>query len=87
MQDNRIPPQKRPMTEAEILRRRKLRRAEIKKQKRRRTLFLTACGLAAVLLIAGIVLLCRSCGSPVHRIDSVLRCPAGRSLSTLKPRH
>lgn len=59
MQDNRIP---RPMTEAEILRRRKLRRAEIKKQKRRRTLFLTACGLAAVLLIAGIVLLCRSCG-------------------------
>lgn len=59
MQDNRIP---RPMTEAEILRRRKLRRAEIKKQKRRRTLFLTACGLAAVLLIAGIVLLCRGCG-------------------------
>ena len=62
MQDNRIPPQTRPMTEAEILRRRKLRRAAIKKQKRRRTLFLTACGLAAVLLIAGIVLLCRSCG-------------------------
>lgn len=62
MQDNRIPPQKRPMTEAEILRRRKLRRAAIKRQKRRRTLFLTACGLAAVLLIAGIVLLCRSCG-------------------------
>ena len=59
MQDNRIP---RPMTETEILRRRELRRAEIKKQKRRRTLFLTACGLAAVLLIAGIVLLCRSCG-------------------------
>ena len=59
MQDNRIP---RPMTEAEILRRRELRRAAIKKQKRRRTLFLTACGLAAVLLIAGIVLLCRSCG-------------------------
>ena len=59
MQDNRIPPQKRPMTEAEMLRRRKLRR---EKQKRRRTLFLTACGLAAVLLIAGIVLLCRSCG-------------------------
>ena len=56
MQDNRIP---RPMTEAEMLRRRKLRR---EKQKRRRTLFLTACGLAAVLLIAGIVLLCRSCG-------------------------
>lgn len=56
MQDNRIP---RPMTEAEILRRRKLRR---EKQKRRRTLFLTACGLAAVLLIAGIVLLCRGCG-------------------------
>ncbi len=47
------------MTEAEMLRRRKLRR---EKQKRRRTLFLTACGLAAVLLIAGIVLLCRSCG-------------------------
>ena len=68
MQDNRIPPQTRPMTEAEILRRRKLRRAAIKRQKRRRTLFLTACGLAAVLLIAGIVLLCRSCahaeGSP-----------------------
>ena len=42
-----------------MLRRRKLRR---EKQKRRRTLFLTACGLAAVLLIAGIVLLCRSCG-------------------------
>ena len=62
MQDNRIPPQTRPMTEAEILRRRKLRRAAIKRQKRRRTLFLTACGLAAVLLIAGIVLLCRSCG-------------------------
>lgn len=59
MQDNRIP---RPMTEAEMLRRRELRRAEIKKQKRRRTLFLTACALAAVLLIAGIVLLCRSCG-------------------------
>ena len=59
MQDNRIP---RPMTETEILRRRELRRAEIKKQKRRRTLFLTACGLAAVLLIAGIVLLCRGCG-------------------------
>ena len=62
MQDNRIPQQTRPMTEAEILRRRELRRAAIKKQKRRRTLFLTACGLAAVLLIAGIVLLCRSCG-------------------------
>lgn len=45
-----------------MLRRRELRRAEIKKQKRRRTLFLTACALAAVLLIAGIVLLCRSCG-------------------------
>lgn len=59
MQDNRIP---RPMTEAEILRRRELRRAAIKKQQRRRTLFLTACGLAAVLLIAGIVLLCRGCG-------------------------
>ena len=59
MQDNRIP---RPMTEAEILRRRELRRAAIKKQQRRRTLFLTTCGLAAVLLIAGIVLLCRSCG-------------------------
>lgn len=59
MQDNRIP---RPMTEAEILRRRELRRAAIKKQKRRRTLFLTACGLAAVLLITGIVLLCRGCG-------------------------
>ena len=58
MQDNRIP---RPMTEAEILRRRELRRAAIKKQQRRRTLFLTACGLAAVLLIAGIVLLCRGC--------------------------
>ena len=58
MQDNRIP---RPMTEAEILRRRELRRAAIKRQKRRRTLFLTACGLAAVLLIAGIVLLCRGC--------------------------
>ena len=42
MQDNRIPPQTRPMTEAEILRRRKLRRAAIKKQKRRRTLFLYA---------------------------------------------
>ena len=62
MQDNRIPPQKRPMTEAKTLRSRKLRRAAIKRQKRRRTLFLTACGLAAVLLIAGIVLLCRSCG-------------------------
>ena len=62
MQDNRIPPQTRPMTEAEMLRRRKLRRAAIKRQKRRRTLFLTACGLAAVLLIAGIVLLCRGCG-------------------------
>ena len=62
MQDNRIPPQTRPMTEAEMLRRRELRRAAIKKHKRRRTLFLTACGLAAVLLIAGIVLLCRSCG-------------------------
>lgn len=62
MQDNRIPPQTRPMTEAEILRRRELRRAAIKRQKRRRTLFLTACGLAAVLLIAGIVLLCRGCG-------------------------
>ena len=62
MQDNRIP---RPMTEkakTEILRRRELRRAAIKKQKRRRTLFLSACGLAAVLLIAGIVLLCRGCG-------------------------
>ena len=59
MQDNRIP---KPMTEAEILRRRELRRAAIKKQKRRRTLFLTVCGLAAVLLIAGIVLLCRGCG-------------------------
>ena len=59
MQNNRIPPQTRPMTEAEMLRRRKLRR---EKQKRRRTLFLTACGHAAVLLIAGIVLLCRSCG-------------------------
>lgn len=59
MQDNRIP---RPMTEAEILRRRELCRAAIKKQQRRRTLFLTACGLAAVLLIAGIVLLCRGCG-------------------------
>lgn len=62
MQDNRIPPQTRPMTEAEMLRRRTLRRAAIKRQKRRRTLFLTACGLAAVLLIAGIVLLCRGCG-------------------------
>lgn len=62
MQNNRIPPQKRPMTEAKTLRSRKLRRAAIKRQKRRRTLFLTACGLAAVLLIAGIVLLCRSCG-------------------------
>ena len=59
MQDNRIPPQTRPMTEAEMLRRRKLRR---EKQKRRRTLFLTACGLVAVLLIVGIVLLCRGCG-------------------------
>ena len=59
MQNNRIPPQTRPMTEAEMLRRRKLRR---EKQKRRRTLFLTACGLAAVLLIVGIVLLCRGCG-------------------------
>lgn len=59
MQDNRIP---RPMTEAEILRRRELRRAAIKKQQRRRTIFLAACGLAAVLLIAGIVLLCRGCG-------------------------
>lgn len=59
MQDNRIP---RPMTEAEILRKRELRRAAIKRQKRRRMLFLTACGLAAVLLIAGIVLLCRGCG-------------------------
>ena len=59
MQDNRIP---RPMTEAEMLRRRELRRAAIKRQKRRRALFLTACGLAAVLLIAGIVLLCRGCG-------------------------
>ena len=62
MQDNRIPPQTRPMTEVEMLRRRELRRAAIKKHKRRRTLFLTACALAAVLLIAGIVLLCRSCG-------------------------
>ena len=62
MQDNRIPPQTRPMTEVEILRRRELRRAAIKRQKRRRTRFLTACGLAAVLLIAGIVLLCRGCG-------------------------
>ena len=53
MQDNRIPQQTRPMTEAEILRRRELRRAAIKKQKRRRTLFLTVCGLAAVLLIVG----------------------------------
>lgn len=59
MRDNRIP---RPMTESEILRRRELHRAAIKRQKRRRTLFLTACGLAAVLLIAGIVLLCRGCG-------------------------
>ena len=59
MQDNRIPPQTRPMTEAEMLCRRKLRR---EKQKRRRTLFLTACGLVAVLLIVGIVLLCRGCG-------------------------
>ena len=42
MQDNRIPQQTRPMTEAEILRRRELRRAAIKKQKRRRTLFLYA---------------------------------------------
>ncbi len=50
------------MTEAEILHRRKLRRAAIKKQQRRRTLFLSVCGLAAVLLIAGIVLLCRGCG-------------------------
>ena len=63
MQDNRIP---RPMTEAEMLRRRTLRRAAIKRQKRRRTLFLTACGLAAVLLIAGIVLLCRGCGRTEH---------------------
>ena len=62
MQDNRIPPQERPMTEAEMLHRRELRRAAIKKHKRRRTLFLTACALAAVLLIAGIVLLCRGCG-------------------------
>lgn len=59
MQDNKIP---RSMTETEILRRRELHRAAIKRQKRRRTLFLTACGLAAVLLIAGIVLLCRGCG-------------------------
>lgn len=59
MQDNRIP---KSMTETEILRRRELHRAAIKRQKRRRTLFLTACGLAAVLLIAGIVLLCRGCG-------------------------
>ena len=50
------------MIEAEILRRRELCSAAIKRQKRRRTLFLTACGLAAVLLIAGIVLLCRGCG-------------------------
>ena len=67
MQDNRISPQKRPMTEAEMLRRRELRRAAIKKQKRRRTLFLTACGLVAALLIASIVLLCRGCG---HTEDS-----------------
>lgn len=59
MQDNRIP---RSMTETEILRRCELHRAAIKRQKRRRTLFLTACGLAAVLLIAGIVLLCQGCG-------------------------
>lgn len=59
MRNNRIP---RPTTETEILRRRELHRAAIKRQKRRRTLFLTACGLAAVLLIAGIVLLCRGCG-------------------------
>ena len=52
MQDNRI---QRPMTEVEILRRRELHRAAIKRQKRRRTLFLTACGLA-------VVLLCRGCG-------------------------
>lgn len=32
----------------------------IKKQKRRRTLFLASCGLTAVLLVADIVLLCRS---------------------------
>lgn len=59
MQDNKIP---KPITETEILRRRELHRAAIKRQKRRRTLFLTACGLAAVLLIAGIMLLCRGCG-------------------------
>lgn len=59
MRDNKIP---KPMTETEILRRRELHRAAIKRQKRRRTLFLTACGLAAVLLIAGIMLLCRGCG-------------------------
>ena len=28
-----------------------------------------------------------SYGSPAHRIDSASRCPAGRSLSTSKPRH
>lgn len=50
------------MTEADKLRRRELRRAAIKKQQRRRTLFLTACGLAAVLLVAGIVPLSRGCG-------------------------
>ena len=76
MQDNRIPPQKRPMTEAEILRRRTLRRAAIKRQKRRRTLFLSACGLVAVLLIAGIVLLCRGCGHTEGKPhnESIYRC-------------
>ena len=77
MQDNRIP---RPMTEAEILRRRELRRAAIKKQKRRRTLFLTACGLAAVLLITGIVLLCRGAAAPradliTRASTAALQCP------------
>lgn len=73
MQDNRIPPQTKPMTEAEILRGRKLRRAAIKKQKRRRTLFLTACGLAAVLLIVGWASCCCAEAAAIPRADLITR--------------
>lgn len=49
MQDNRIPPQTRPMTEAEMLRRRKLRRAAIKRKAEKDALSyrLRPCGGAA----------------------------------------
>lgn len=68
MQDNRIP---RPMTEAEILRRRELRRAAIKKQKRRRTLSIDFEAEALT-----------DCEYEVAYIDTGLELTAGKGTTT-----